>query len=159
MKLYGPALDPFAAWLLDRGLRTLEVRMRRHNENALGLARWLQEQPQVREVLYPGLPSHPDHALASEILAGYGGMVSFVLNGGGPAADRLMDALELASVAPSLGGVETLVSQPRYTSHVGLGPGEREDLGIPEGFVRVSVGLEDLADLVEDFQQALTTLE
>ncbi|MDP2956610.1 MAG: aminotransferase class I/II-fold pyridoxal phosphate-dependent enzyme [Longimicrobiales bacterium] len=154
-RIYGPALDAHAAWLLDRGLRTLEVRVRRHNENALALARWFEGRPQVARVVHPGLESHPDHALARELLGGFGGMLSIVLAGGGEAADRFTAALKLALVAPSLGGVETLVSQPRYTSHAGLTPAEREAQGIVDGFVRISVGVEDLADLQEDFAQAL----
>lgn len=155
MKLYGPALDPHAAWLLDRGLRTLEVRVRRQNENALRLARWLEGRPGVERVIYPGLESHPDHHVATELMEGFGGMVSIVLEGGGDAADRLVDRLELALVAPSLGGVETLVSQPRFTSHADLSPSARADLGIPDGFVRISVGVENLDDLKADFEQAL----
>jgi cystathionine beta-lyase/cystathionine gamma-synthase len=154
-RLYGPAMDPHAAWLLDRGLRTLEVRVRRHNENALALARWLEGQPAVARTIHPGLASHPDHALAEELMDGYGGMLSVVLRGGGTAADRFMAALELALPAPSLGGVETLVSQPRYTSHVGLTPEEREAQGIADGFVRISVGVENVQDLQADFARAL----
>lgn len=155
MRLYGPAPDPFACWLLDRGLRTLDVRVRRQNESALALARWLEALPEVDRVTYPGLESHPDHAVAREIMEGFGGMVSFVLAGGGEAADRFMGALELLMVAPSLGGVETLVSQPRYTSHAAVPADERERLGIPDGFVRVSVGVEDVEDLIADVEQAL----
>ena len=154
-RLYGPALDAHAAWLLDRGLRTMELRVRRHNENALALARWFEEQPQVERVLYPGLESHPDHALAKELLGGFGGMLSIVLKGGGPAADAFTRRLKLAMVAPSLGGVETLVSQPRYTSHAALSDAERVAGGIPDGFVRISVGVEDVEDLRGDFGQAL----
>ncbi len=154
-RLYGPALDPHAAWLLERGIRTLPLRMERHNDNALQLARWLVDQEGVDQVIYPGLPNHPDHARAREILAGFGGMLSLVLAGGGDAADRFMAALGVAIAAPSLGGVETLVSQPRYTSHLGLTPDERAAQGIPDGFVRVSVGLEDVEDLQEDFRQSL----
>jgi cystathionine beta-lyase/cystathionine gamma-synthase len=154
-RTYGPALDAHAAWLLDRGLRTLEIRVRRHNENALALARWFEGRPRVARVLHPGLESHPDHALARELLSGFGGMLSIVLGGGGEAADRFTGALKLALVAPSLGGVETLVSQPRYTSHAGLTPAEREAQGIVDGFVRISVGVEDLADLQADFAAAL----
>lgn len=154
-RLYGPAIDPHACWLLDRGLRTLDVRMRRHNENALTLARWLEAQPPVAKVIYPGLESHPDHDVAKTVLSGFGGMLSLVLAGGGAAADRFTDALRLAMVAPSLGGVETLVSQPRYTSHAALSPSALEAQGIPDGFVRISVGLEDVEDLRADFAQAL----
>lgn len=154
-RLYGPALDPHAAWLLDRGLRTLDVRVRRHNENATVIARWLEGRPEVRRVLYPGLASHPDHALAGALMSGFGGMVSIVLEGGGDAADRFMARLEVAIAAPSLGGVETLVSQPRFTSHVGLTPEQRAAQGIPDGFVRLSIGVEDAEDLIADFEQAL----
>jgi len=154
-RLYGPAIDPHSAWLLDRGLRTLEIRMQRHNANGIAVAEWLTGQEQVERVVYPGLASHPDHAVATQIMSGFGGMVAFVLRGGGPAADRFVAALRLALPAPSLGGVETLVSQPRYTSHVGLSRREREAQGIPDGFVRLSVGIENAEDLVADFEQAL----
>lgn len=155
LRLYGPALDPHAAWLLDRGLRTLQLRVHRQNESAGALARYLEAHPAVETVLYPGLLSHPDHAVASELLSGSGGMVSMVLRGGGDAADRLCDALTVARVAPSLGGVETLVSQPRYTSHAGWSAQDRAAAGIPDGFVRVSVGVEDPADLTDDFGRGL----
>lgn len=154
-RLYGPSLDPHAAWLLDRGLRTLDVRVRRHNDNAMALARWFEGRPGVARVLHPGLESHPDHALATELLHGFGGMLSVVLEGGAAAADRFTRALRLAMVAPSLGGVETLVSQPRHTSHASLTEEERRRQGIAEGFVRISVGVEDVADLKADFAQAL----
>lgn len=155
MKLYGPAPDPHTAWLLDRGLRTLDVRVRRQNETALALARWLGEQEGVSAVLYPGLEDHPDHALAAELLDGFGGMLSLILEGGGDAADAFVRALEVALVAPSLGGVETLVSQPRYTSQRDQSPEERAAAGIPDGFVRISVGVEDLDDLRADFRRGL----
>lgn len=156
MKRYGAAADPHMVWLLDRGLRTLDVRVRRHNANALAVARFLEERPEVARVMYPGLASHPDHALAAELLAtGAGGMVSFVVNGGGEAADRVMDGLELIHVAPSLGGVESLVSQPRYTSHRAMDEERRVALGIPDGFLRLSVGIEDPHDLTADLGRAL----
>lgn len=156
MKRYGAAADPHMVWLLDRGLRTLEVRMRRHNENALALARFLESHPAVEQVLHPGLESHPDHALAQELFPhGTGGMVSFVVRGGGEAADRVMSRLKLVQAAPSLGGVESLVSQPRYTSHMAMSAEGRSALGIPDGFLRVSAGIEDVGDLVADFGGAL----
>ncbi len=155
MKLYGGTIDPEAAWLLERGMRTLPVRMARHNASAHQLAEWFTTIDGVRTVIYPGLASHPDHDCASALLDGYGGMVSVVLEGGGKVADRFCQNLTLAAAAPSLGGVETLVSQPRHTSHADLTDREREMLGIPDGFVRISVGLEDLADLQEDFRAAL----
>ena len=153
--LYGPALDPHAAWLLERGLKTLSVRMARHNRSGLELATWLEGRPEVARVSYPGLASHPDRALAGELVSGFGGMIGFVLASGGEGADAFCRTLEVARVAPSLGGVETLVSQPRFTSHAGLTPGERAEAGIPDGFVRVSVGLEEVRDLKHDFARAL----
>ncbi len=155
MKLYGPAPDPHMAWLLDRGLRTLDMRVQCHNQNALGLARYLEGRDEVEVVHYPGLPSHPDHALAEELMTGYGGMLSFVLKGGGAAADAFAGALEVAMVAPSLGGVETLLSQPRFTSNLHQTPDERMALGIPDGFIRLSVGVEDSHDLVADLDRGL----
>ena len=154
MKLYGGSIDPGAAWLLERGMRTLPARMDGHNRNAHALARWFTTVKGVREVIYPGLARHPDHELATRLLGGYGGMVSIVLEGGGNAADTFCSKLRLAAPAPSLGGVETLVSQPRHTSHVDLASEERDALGIPDGFVRISVGLEDLEDLEADFGAA-----
>ncbi|MEQ8329096.1 MAG: PLP-dependent aspartate aminotransferase family protein [Longimicrobiales bacterium] len=154
-RLYGPALDPHTAWLLDRGIRTLDVRMQRHNENGMALARWFEQRPEVSQVLYPGLESHPDHAHATRMFEGFGGMVGIVLRGGGAAADRFVRALTVAMAAPSLGGVETLVSQPRHTSHAGVSPAERKAQGIPDGFVRISVGIEAAEDLQADFARAL----
>jgi cystathionine beta-lyase/cystathionine gamma-synthase len=158
-RYFGPALDPHAAWLLDRGLRTLDVRVQRHNQNAQRVAEWLSAQDGVARVHYPGLPCHPDHAIAKELMSGFGGMVSFVLEGGGVAADRFVSALRVGLAAPSLGGVETLVSQPRHTSHVGLSLEDRAARGVPDGFVRISVGIEDVEDLIADFAQALEASE
>jgi cystathionine beta-lyase/cystathionine gamma-synthase len=123
------------------------------------LARWFLGREGVVDVHYPGLPEHPDHAVASEIMSGFGGMLAVVLEGGGVAADAFTSTLELALVAPSLGGVETLVSQPRYTSHIHFSEAMRVGIGIPDGFVRISVGLEDAEDLKEDFGRALDVLK
>ena len=155
VKLYGPSIDPHTAWLLDRGIRTLPLRVERHNLNALRLAEWLSGREEVERVIYPGLPGHPDHLRAARLMNGFGGMMSMVLRGGGEAADRFMENLRIAIAAPSLGGVETLVSQPRFTSHAALTPEARDAAGIPDGFVRVSVGLEDVEDLICDFEAAL----
>ncbi len=157
-KLYGPSLSPHSAWLLERGIRTLGPRMERHNKNAMELARWFEETPGARRVLYPGLESHPDHAAARRLLDGFGGMLSVVFADGGY-ADRFSRAVRIAASAPSLGGVETLISQPRYTSHADLSPEERDAMGIPDGFVRISVGLEDPKDLRRDFAQAMKKAE
>lgn len=159
LRIYGPALDPHAAWLLARGLRTLDVRMERHNRNAAALARRLEAHPRVERVVYPGMPDHPDHAAAGRLLDGFGGMLGVVLRGGGAAADAFCRSLEIAAVAPSLGGVETLVSLPRLTSHRSLAPAEREAAGIPDGFVRISVGIEGFEDLEADFVGALERVE
>ena len=158
-RLYGPALDPNSAWLLDRGIRTLDVRVARHNANAEAIAEWFEKREEVSATLYPGLTSHPDHEIASELMRGFGGMVSIVLKGGAEAADRFMAALSVALAAPSLGGVETLVSQPRHTSHASLSIEQRHALGIPDGFVRISVGIENVEDLIADFEQALEALD
>ncbi len=152
---FGPVLDPHATWLLERGIKTLAVRMARHNENGLTFARHFAEHDAVAAVVYPGLPSHPDHARAQRLFTGFGGMVSLVLRGGDDAALAMMQRLRLAAPAPSLGGVETLVSMPRFTSHAALSPEERHAIGISDGFVRFSLGIEDAADLIADVENAL----
>jgi cystathionine beta-lyase/cystathionine gamma-synthase len=155
MRVWGQAIDPHAAWLLERGLKTLAVRVARHNANGLGFAEWASGVADFAAVHYPGLPSHPDHALAATVLDGFGGMVGLELRGGAAAAERLLRRLRLAKHAPSLGGVETLVSEPRLTSHASLTPAQRAAQGIPDGFLRVSVGIEDVDDLIADFTLAL----
>lgn len=158
MKLWGQALDPFAAWLIDRGMRTLAVRMERHNATGLAVAQWCARQEGIAAVHYPGLPSHPDHDLATRLFRGYGGMLGIELAGGARAAERFLRALRLVTHAPSLGGVETLVSEPRVTSHASLTPDERAEAGIPDGFLRFSLGLEDADDLIADLAQALASV-
>lgn len=153
-RILGAALDPHAAWLVERGIKTLAVRMERHNRNGMAVAEWCEQQPGIVRTHYPGLASHPDHALAARLFGGYGGMLGVEL-AGGDAATRFVRALRLAKLAPSLGGVETLVSEPRHTSHAGLSPAEREAVGIPDGFVRFSLGIEDAGDLIADIEQAL----
>jgi cystathionine beta-lyase/cystathionine gamma-synthase len=155
MQVWGQALDPYAAWLIERGLKTLAVRMERHNANGLAFAAWAAEHQGIAAVHYPGLPTHPDHQLARRTLDGFGGMVGLALAGGTPAAEHVLRQLRLATHAPSLGGVETLVSEPRLTSHASLTPAEREAQGIPDGFLRVSLGIEDVVDIIADFEQAL----
>jgi len=155
LQVWGQAIDPFAAWLIDRGMRTLAVRTRRHNEIGLAVAEWCAKQDAIAKVHYPGLTSHPDHELAKRILGGFGGMVGIELKGGVRAAERFLKALTIAAHAPSLGGVETLVSEPRLTSHASLTAEQRAKAGIPDGFLRFSLGLEDPDDLIADFAQAL----
>jgi len=152
---FGGALDPHAAFLLSRGLKTLALRVRAQNENGLAMSRFLSSHPKVVEVNYPGLPTHPDHAHAREILAGFGGMLSLRLAGGTEAAERLIGALRIPYHAPSLGGVESLITRPAATSHAGMSREERERIGVPDDLVRVSCGVESAEDLVEDFQRAL----
>ena len=158
MKVWGQALDPHAAWLIERGMKTLAVRVQRHNQTGMEVATWLEQQPKVRRVHYPGLASHPDHALAARTLEGFGGMVGVELAGGPRAAERCLRALRLITHAPSLGGVESLVSEPRFTSHAALTPDERAAAGIPDGFLRLSLGLEDAADLIDDLTRGLAAV-
>jgi cystathionine beta-lyase/cystathionine gamma-synthase len=155
MMVWGQAPDPFAVWLLDRGLKTVDVRVRRQNESALRIALWAQERKEVKRVHYAGLPDHPDHEIARTTLDGFGGMMALELSGGGKAADRFVRRLKVWTHAPSLGGVESLVSEPRYTSHAHLSAEQRAKAGIPDGFVRLSVGIEDADDLIGDLEQAL----
>jgi cystathionine gamma-synthase len=153
--LFGTALDPHAAWLVERGLKTLAVRMERHNRNGEEVARWLSRRPEVERVHHPSVATHPDYQIARRLLEGFGGMLGVELVGGAAAATRFVRALRLATVAPSLGGVETLVSEPRFTSHASLSPAERAALGIADGFVRFSLGIEDAADIIADLEHAL----
>ena len=156
MMLWGQAPDPFACWLMERGLKTLEVRLLRQNENAMRIARWCEGRKEVKKVTYPGLESHPDHAIAKRTLDGYGGMMGIELAGGGKATERFLRRLKLFRHAPSLGGVDSLVSEPRFTSHVDMSAPERAKIGIPDGFVRLSVGIEGSDDLIRDLEQALS---
>jgi len=152
----GGTLDPHACFLLHRGMKTLPLRMRHQNKSALEMARFLAEQERVIRVNHPGLPGSPDHERAKTYLHGTGGMLSFEVEGGAAAADRMFSRLQLPIVAPSLGGVETLVTRPVTTSHAGLSAAELERANISEGLVRVSVGIEDTEDLIADFRRALS---
>jgi len=156
MIVWGQAPDPFACWLLERGMKTLDVRVKRGNENAMRIAEWCETHPAVARVHYPGLASHPDHAIARETLDGFGAMLAIELVGGGEAADRFLRRLRLVAHATSLGGVDTLVSEPRYTSHAHLSAEQRAAVGIPDGFLRFSVGIEDADDLIADLAHALS---
>ena len=155
MMVWGQAPDPFAVWLLDRGLKTLDVRVRRQNENAARIAAWADGRKEIRQVHYAGLPDHQDHEVARTTLDGFGGMLALELLGGAKAADRFVRRLKVWVHAPSLGGVESLVSEPRFTSHTHLSSEQRTKMGIPDGFVRLSVGIEDADDLIADLEQAL----
>lgn len=153
---FGPTLGPHDAWLAVRGMKTLSLRMVRTCENAMALATFLASHPKVAAVHYPGLASHPDHVLAGRVLTGgFGGVLAFELKGGLQAADALVKSLRLITLVPSLGGVATTLSHPAKTSHRGLSAAERERLGVRDGLLRLSVGIEDAPDLTADFAQAL----
>ncbi len=154
----GGSLDPHACFLLHRGLKTLALRVRQQNHNAQCLAEFLRQHPAVARLNYPGLKDHPQHQRARQLFAGCGGVLSFELWGGVAAADRLIKGLELPLSAPSLGGVECLITRPVTTSHATLTPREREALGIADGLIRVAVGIEAPEDLCADFAQGLGKL-
>jgi len=150
----GAILSPFDSWLVLRGTKTLSVRMAQHNANGLALAAFLASHPKVQRVLYPGLPSHPHHALARQQMHGFGGMLALDV-GSRDAAARLLKAVKLMALAESLGGVETLISHPATMTHASVPAERRTALGITDGLVRISAGIEDIEDLKEDLSQAL----
>jgi cystathionine gamma-lyase len=150
----GGVPGPFDAWLVLRGLKTLALRMREHERNALAIAKYLAEHPRVRQVHYPGLESHPQHALARRQMRGFGGMLSFEV-GDGELAHRVVQRTRLFTLAESLGGVESLIELPGPMTHASLPPEVRAALGITDGLIRLSVGIEDSADLLADLEQAL----
>jgi len=151
----GGALDPHAAFLLHRGMKTLAVRVAHQNRSALEIARLLQAHPAVASVNYPGLERHPRHQRAKQLFDGFGGMVSFEIKGGIEAAEKFMGRTRIPIVAPSLGGVETLLTRPAATSHSGMSKGDRERIGVTDTLIRISVGIEATEELAEDFDQAL----
>ncbi len=151
----GAVISPFDAYLTIRGLKTLALRMDRHCQSAQCLAELIERHPAVKEVYFPGLPSHPQHQLAKRQMDGFGGMIAFELNGGYEAGIRFMDSVQLATRAVSLGEAETLVQHPASMTHITYPLEERLHHGISEGLIRLSVGLENLEDLVADMTQAL----
>lgn len=155
MRLWGQAIDPHSAWLIDRGIRTLGIRMERHSKNGKAIATWAEKQSGITKVHYPGLSSHPDHKLANKLLDGFGGMVGLQIKGGIAATERFLKKLQIVTHAPSLAGVESLISEPRLTSHSHVSSEERAKMGFPDGFVRLSCGIEDADDLIADLEQAL----
>ena len=154
----GGVMDPHAAWLLLRGIKTLAVRVQRQNENALRVAQFLAQHSKVRRVYYPFLEGHPQRAVAMEQMRGGGGMVSFEVEGSGDDARRLTEALHLFTLAPSLGGVDSLVSIPVLTSHAMISAEQRQKMGVTEQLIRLSVGIENADDLITDLEQALTVV-
>ncbi len=152
----GPALSPFNAWLLLKGLETLDLRVERHCANALRVARFLEGRPEVARVLYPGLESHPQHALAARQMRGWGSIVAFELKGGKAAAYGLLDGLDLIDISNNLGDAKSLITHPWTTTHQRLSPEDKLAMGIGEGLLRLSVGIEDADDLIEDLERGLT---
>jgi cystathionine gamma-synthase len=155
-EITGAALDPMAAYLLLRGIKTLHLRIRQQNQSALQIARFLQTQPQVSHVFYPGLTSHPQHEIARRQMRGFGGVLSFMLKGGFDAVRAFLPRLRYAHLAANLGAVETIAGPPATTSHVECTAEERKAMGIPEGLIRYSVGIEETEDLIADLKQALS---
>lgn len=157
-KYLGGCADPFAAFLLSRSLKTFELRVQRQTENAMALAKALEKHSNVIQVLYPGLPSHPQHAIAKRQMSGFGAMVLIEVKGGVKGAAMVCDSLNVAVNAMSLGGVETLVSIPVYSSHINMSAAELKQHGVTPGMIRISVGVEGIEDLIVDFRQALNKI-
>ena len=155
-KLFGGVLEPASAYMLARGMKTIAVRVERQNANAMRIAEWLAAEERVARVFYPGLESHPDHAIAKKQMRGFGGMVTFEAAGGYPAACRFYDRLQVIQRAASLGGVESLCSLPVLTSQYGFSDEQLEAAGVTPGMVRLSIGLEHAEDLIADLDQALS---
>ncbi|MGF1642055.1 MAG: O-succinylhomoserine sulfhydrylase [Thiotrichales bacterium] len=153
----GPTLSPFNAWVFLKGLETLALRMHAHSRNALALARWLEQRPEIARVFYPGLESHPQHALAARQQHGFGGIVAFEVKGGQEAAWRLIDATRMVSITANLGDTKTTITHPATTTHGRLTPEQKAEAGISEGLVRIAVGLEAVRDLQNDLARGLAS--
>ena len=157
-EITGACLDPAAAYLLIRGIKTLELRVERHNSNALKMAQWLQSHPKVDQVNYPGLSSHPQHALAKQQMSGFGGLFSFTLKGDFDNVSRFLNRLQRVHLAASLGSVETLAGPPSVTSHAECTPEQRSELGTEDNLIRCAIGIENFIDIRDDFAAALDAL-
>ncbi|QTA88438.1 trans-sulfuration enzyme family protein [Desulfonema magnum] len=153
---YGPAISPFNAWLILRGIKTLALRMEKHSDNALKVAQWLEAHPKVTEVHYPGLNTHPDHHIAKKQMKKFGGMVAFEVKGGLEAGKKVMDNVELCILAVSLGDCETLIQHPASMTHSTYTKEERAKAGITDGLIRLSLGIEDADDIIRDLENALS---
>lgn len=153
-KCSGPNLSPFDSWLVMRGLKTLAVRMDRHAENAMKIAQFLETHKQVEQVIYPGLASHPQHKLAKTQMSGFGGMITFFLKGGLRKSKKFLESVSLFSLAESLGGVESLIEHPAIMTHASVPKKERDKLGISDNLIRISVGIENVDDLIKDLKKA-----
>ena len=155
---YGGVMSPFNAWLAIRGLKTLNLRLERHNSNALQIAEYLRDHPAINKVYYPGLKSHPFHKVAASQMNGYGGMMAFEVRGGLDAGKKVMNGVKVCSFTVSLGEIDTLIMHPASTSHVGLSRKERDSIGVTDGLLRLSVGIENIEDLLNDLQNALSLI-
>ena len=151
----GPSSSPFDSWLVLRGIKTLAIRMQRHEENALKIAEFLESHPKVERVIYPGLSSHSQHELAKEQMSGFGGMITFFIKGGLEASRDFLEKVQIFSLAESLGGVESLIEHPAIMTHASVPKEVRESIGISDNLIRVSVGIEDVDDLASDLSKAL----
>jgi O-succinylhomoserine sulfhydrylase len=156
MRTCGPSLSPFNAWVFLKGLETLSLRVKAHSANALELAQWLEKQKHVKRVYYPGLASHPQHELARKQQSGFGGIVSFEVDGGKDAAWKLIDSTRVISITANLGDTKSTITHPATTTHGRLTPEQRLDAGISDGLIRISVGLEDLEDIKKDLARGLS---
>ena len=148
-------MNPFDSFLLLRSLKTLPVRMERHCSNAQQIASYLESHSSIEKVIYPGLASHPQHHIAKKQMKGFGGMITVILKGGLESATRFLERTELFSLAESLGGVESLIEHPAIMTHASIPPEVREEIGISDGLVRLSVGIESIEDLIEDIENSL----
>ncbi len=151
----GPVLTPFDSYMVLRGIKTLDVRMQRHNESAMRIAQWLEARSDIERVVYPGLPSHPQHEVAKRQMTGFGGMITIFLEGGLERSRTMLERVKLFALAESLGGVESLIEHPAIMTHASVPPAQRAELGIADNLVRLSVGIEDAEDIIADLEQAL----
>lgn len=158
LRTAGPTMSPFNAWVFLKGLETLKLRMQAHSANALALAQWLEQQPQVARVYYPGLASHPQHALAASQQKGYGGIVAFELKGGREQAWTVIDATQMLSITANLGDAKSTITHPATTTHGRLAPEQKAEAGIGEGLIRISVGLEEVEDIKADLARGLALI-
>lgn len=154
----GPSQSPFDSWLILRGIKTLAVRMEQHQKNAFVIAKWLEKHPKVDRVIYPGLKSHPQHAIAKRQMHGFGGMITFFIKGGVKESRKFLEKVKLFYLAESLGGVESLIEHPAIMTHASVPKEVRESLGITDGLIRLSVGIENVDDLLEDLEMALKAI-
>jgi len=159
MRHTGPSLSPFNAWVLLKGLETIDIRVKQHCQNAYAIAEFLSARKEIKNVIYPGLASHPQHDLAMSQMSSGGTMVSFEIDGGKEAAFRFLNGLGLIDISNNLGDAKSLTTHPATTTHQRLSPEQRLEIGIPDGLVRLSVGLEDVDDIKEDLDQALAAVQ